>query len=269
MVKAVKELTEIEIKKVQLSILDFVADYCEKNKISYFLGFGTLIGAVRHKGYIPWDDDIDLLMPRPDYEKFVSMFYNENSHYKVFTNDITNSYPYPFAKVSDQRTLLVEATNANLKEVGINIDIFPIDGIPDNLIERERLFGKIIKIKNILFYWTIPFSSNRARYKNMILKLIKCFDYNYFVKKMTKFAKMYKYETAKEVAMIVWSSSKSVPNVSKEVFEEYKLEIFEGNKYRIPAGYHEWLTKVYGDYMQLPPEENRITHHDFKAYSLD
>lgn len=263
-----KELTVSQIKEIQINILKVIAEYCDNNGITYFLGSGTLIGAVRHQGYIPWDDDIDLLMPRPDYEVFIAAFNRDNSTYKVFSNENTSTYCYPFAKVSDQRTLLVEALNVNFEGIGVNVDIFPIDGLPESKKEQVKLFKKITIIKNLLTYSSTPIRSERKAYKNWILRAIKLINANYLVNKLSSLAKSNSYNNAEEVGMIVWSSNKSIPCVSKGVFETYKLERFEGNEYKIPVGYHQWLTKVYGNYMKLPPEDKRISHHDFKAYLI-
>jgi len=265
----VKELTVSQIKEIQLNILQVIADFCDKNNITYFLGSGTLIGAIRHQGYIPWDDDIDLLMPRPDYEVFISIFNKDDSNFKVFSNENDSKYCYPFAKVSDQRTLLVEDLNENFEGIGINVDIFPIDGLPEKKKEQVKLFKKITIVQKLLSYTSTPIRKERKLYKNWILRIIKLLNANCLVNKLSDLAKSNKYNNAKEVGMIVWSSNKSIPSVSKQVFEKYKLELFEGEEYKVPIGYHQWLTKVYGDYMKLPPEDKRVSHHHFKAYLIE
>lgn len=264
-----KELTDIEIKKIQLGILEYVTEFCERENISYFLGFGTLIGAVRHRGYIPWDDDIDLIMPRPDYERFINSYNFENEDYKIYSHTIEKSYPYPFVKVANKRTVIIEKMKPNLKQVGVNIDIFPIDGLPSSLIEKEKQYKKVFQMKRILSLWNYSSSKVKFSFKGIVKRIISCFDFYIIVNRIDNKARLYNYNKANDVGMIVWSGSTKVPSISKKVFEDYKLEFFEGKEYRIPIGYHEWLTKIYGDYMKLPPIEQRVSHHDFKAYFIE
>ncbi|MFR5682857.1 MAG: phosphorylcholine transferase LicD [Clostridia bacterium] len=130
-----------EIKSIQLDILSQVANYCDRNGLRYFLAYGTLLGAVRHKGYIPWDDDIDIMMPRPDYMQFINSFNNEKCALRVGSHYLDKNYPYVIAKVYDTSTLCKENIDVEYS-IGINIDVFPIDGLP----ETERSFRNFIAI---------------------------------------------------------------------------------------------------------------------------
>ena len=126
-----KQLTIEEVKKMNLDILSVVADFCEKNGLRYWLYYGTLIGAIRHNGYIPWDDDIDIAMPRPDYEKFLKTFnQTSGSLYKVIEDRISIGYHTPFAKVHNPETI-IESEFSDEMAFGVFIDIFPFDGVKD------------------------------------------------------------------------------------------------------------------------------------------
>ena len=114
-----------ELKHIQLDMLSDIAEFCEQNNIKYFLAYGTLIGAIRHKGYIPWDDDIDICMPRPDYDKFLSLYNKKDSAYKAVAFELDENYKLPFAKVNDTRTVMWE-TMYDQDVFGVYIDVFPL-----------------------------------------------------------------------------------------------------------------------------------------------
>lgn len=125
-----KEINTEDLKRIQIQILLHIDVFCTKHELRYFISGGTLIGAIRHKGFIPWDDDIDIMMLREDYEKFIVLYSQEDkSPYHLYSHNQLHSYPYPFAKMDDSRTILKEDINEAMV-FGVNIDIFPIDIAP-------------------------------------------------------------------------------------------------------------------------------------------
>lgn len=264
-----KKMSLEEIKVVQLNILKEVSSFCEKNNINYFLAGGTLLGAIRHKGYIPWDDDIDLLMPRPDYDLFLKLFNKDNNkNIKVLSNEIDSSFPYTFAKVIDCNTYLKENTLLNYP-LGINIDIFPIDGFPNDLKKSKRFIRKVGLLKNIYTVKIIKKRKDRNIVKKIILNVAKMFAKPFnilaLVKKIILLSKTYKYEECKFVGCLVWGYGIK-ERVPKFVFENAIDVEFEHSLYKAPVGYDIYLKSLYGDYMKLPPEEKRKTHHSYIAY---
>ena len=132
-----------EIKKIELDILRAFRSFCEKNSLRYFLAYGTLLGAVRHGGFIPWDDDIDVAMPRTDYERFLKEFRDER--YEVY--DLSKKgYFYPFAKLCDTTTVLIEEMSVK-NSIGVYIDIFPMDGIADNDQSQHSKAKRLMKLQ--------------------------------------------------------------------------------------------------------------------------
>jgi lipopolysaccharide cholinephosphotransferase len=261
------ELNSEELKTIQLSILDKFVEYCKKNKLTYFLGYGTLLGAVRHNGFIPWDDDIDIIMPRPDYDRFIVNF--KNDKLEVLHHTLNKEYPYTFAKVCDTSTILNEQMDLKFKELGINIDIFPIDGISNDLREQKKKVKLIKRYKNILNIKNISISKNRVLYKNIILffgkVLLKSVSYQDIIQKIETEAVEKNYLTSEFIGCMVWNyDCKEV--MKKEIFvNSCKLE-FEGKLYNAPHNYDNYLKNLYGDYMVLPPVEERVSHHLIKAY---
>ena len=139
-----KKITPEEIKKIQLDLLIQFAEFCKKNNLYYCLAYGTLLGAIRHKGFIPWDDDIDVIMPRPDYEKFCKLVAE-----KKIATSLQNNSTYPFVKIIDTRTLVRERF-AQKEEVGIWIDVFVLDGNFNNRIINFLHYKIAFVIKKIL-----------------------------------------------------------------------------------------------------------------------
>lgn len=256
-----KYISTDEVKRIQLDILKSITDFCEKYGISYFLAYGTLIGAVRHKGYIPWDDDIDLIMPRPDYERFCKEYKDDEKDYYEVLNSYTDVSCYiNFTKVHDTRTRFQESYSQE-NNYGIFVDIFPLDGYIDKkqMVKCHRLF-------RLIHYKSLRWSGGNSFIKNMVLTIFRIilwpFDIRSLLNKLESESKRKPFEGSEYVYFF---SEKTDP-IKKELFDEYTYTLFEKQQYRIPKRYDELLTLQYGDYMKLPPVEQRVNKHQAKAW---
>ena len=263
-----RELDFNEIRTIQLNILKEFHNYCKENNLKYSLGGGTLLGAIRHKGFIPWDDDIDVIMPRPDYLKLIKEYNNKKREFKLFAFELNENFTYPFAKLSAEKTLIIEYNN-HTSTIGINIDIFPIDGVPNSIIKTNFLFQKIKLFRNILDLKMIKSDKERSWYKEMILLLFKFIFTSISTKLLTKkiisYSQKYKFNNSKTVACLVWGYGKN-EICSKNIYDIIINVHFEDEKFNIIIGYHEYLQNLYGNYLELPPKNKQISHHKFQAY---
>lgn len=272
-----KEIGLEELKTLQKEMLFKVHDFCEANSIRYTLIAGTLLGAVRHKGYIPWDDDIDIAMPRPDYDRFLKIFNGSIKDLYVVAPEINWDFYAPYANICDKRTLVFEGANSHRGiDMGIKIDVFPIDGVPDNFDEFWSKLQRINKLNNILKYKRYSLSKMKIKNKHdiyhlfrFILKRIKYCSksYSFYQKQLHNIVTSCPYEKAKYAT--TWAFTTILDRYNKEIFEKYTTIEFEGQQLRAICDYDSWLRKAHGDYMQLPPEEKRIPHHGFTAYWKD
>ena len=260
-----KKIDEKELKKIQLDILDKVHDFCIKNHIDYWLDSGTLIGAIRHKGYIPWDDDIDIGMLRNDYDRFLIEFNRAKERYKCYSIENKNDFYYPFAKILDTDTVLYEPDERG-KKLCVNIDLFPYDIAPDD----DKALKKMYRKRN-LYQRLRAISSHNihsgCRVRRWLISacsiFFKILPKGIFDKKIVNNAKKYKDSDNKRIGNF---TSVEMIAVSLSVFNSFILVDFEGKKYKAPVGYDIWLRAFYGDYMILPPEEQRVSHHNFVAF---
>ncbi len=259
-------MTVAEMRQVQQSILDKVHAFCKENEIKYFLAAGTLLGAIRHKGYIPWDDDIDLYMLREDYNKIEALF-NENAPkgLRLLSLKTEEKYTYPFIKIEDTTTILVEDNNSF--QCGINIDVFPVDGIPDDEIELNEFYHKLSRFETIDGIKTTKINRKRNVIKNTVLALGKLLTSFISLRSLSSKRDSFICDeqfTSKMVGELsTFAYKKQFP---RELFDETTDVLFEGKYYKSPKDWDMFLKLKFGDYMKLPPIEQQVTHHSFKAY---
>ena len=255
-------------KAIEIEILDFVVDFCEKHAISYWLDRGTLIGAIRHRGFIPWDDDIDIGMMRNDYDNFINMFGDPLGRYELRCGDKDSSFLCPFAKVMDTRTMLYEPDEHGLK-LAVGIDIIPLDPIPDDDKIVKRIYNKrdCLKLLNNLQANVVrPKKKYRAAVAMFLHVILSAFPRGLFMKRIIKQAQKYsnqKTEYLGDYTVIYRIKSK------KEWFSSFKMVPFENKEYCVPVGYDKYLRDLYGDYMKLPSEERQHKVHNTLAYFKD
>lgn len=259
-----KELTSKEHKETLIKMLDFINKICVKNNINYTLIGGSLIGAVRHKGIIPWDDDIDIGLLHDDYVKLLELLRkNENQEFKLF-DDCVDGYYYPYAKLVSQKTILVEENLKKIENYGAFIDIFEYNYTHENYKKRKQHY-KRIKIKQTLIggYFNIRKDKNILRnIRRMVCDLL---GIKFILKLYNK--EVHRYNEKKTDYLISnWPQYGMQKEIMKrEYFEEFMLVKFDGIDAMITKKYDEMLKDAFGDYMTPPPIEKRIAHN-IKVY---
>lgn len=264
-----EQITVEKAKELMLEIMTYFDDFCRNNGIKMWLYAGTLLGAIRHKGYIPWDDDIDVCMTREDYEKLLTLVDKIDPKYVLYEHRLNKKYKYPFAKLCLKDSSCVEFHNPKFcgVKLGIYIDIFPIDYVgntKEEAIEHCTATNKMVW-KTMLFL-KIPLDGNFVvRFLKRVKRLF-CYNSlmaNIHLKKFHAMLTKYK-EPTKYSAVPVWVNATKTILVSEDYRGDVKLP-FEGKEFYSFDGHIHFLETLFGDYMQLPPVEQREVH-GFEAY---
>lgn len=266
-----KELTLQELKETEFEILKVFDAFCKENNITYYLSHGTLLGAIRYKKFIPWDDDVDLLIPREDYNRMIKLF-QDTERYRLFAPEKDPKYRYPIAKLCDMTTRKVEFDCNNGVELGVDIDLFPLDSWDDDFEQAKKEAEYIHKN---MYYLSLtkmkkPKTDNPVKKFGMsvIMAGYKMLGSRYFIKKIIKASNNENQKGSRYLGCKAWCVYGAKGIIPAEVFAETAEIEFEGEMFPAPKDYDTYLTCLYGDYLPEPPKEKQKTHHTFKAYKL-
>ena len=268
------ELNIEQIHKATLGIVEKLIEICDKINVNYYVAYGSLIGVVRHKGFIPWDDDFDVVMLRDDYEKFCDYcIKNENKlkPFKLLSRKCEKKYPYNIARLNNMNYKAVY-DNVQGYESGIFIDIYPLDGAGSDV---DKVLKKVEKKKSNLFritLWSIDDHYTKSTYNKWYRSIIKYFVRGYskvrgakhFLDKMENFKNLYDINNSRYIAEMTLDSGLTL--YEKSWFDKYIYMDFENLKVKVPIGYDDFLRCHYGDYMKFPPKEEQVPHHEYKVY---
>lgn len=260
---------QIEIKNLQRKLLSMLVQFhgvCVTNGLTYFMVGGTLLGAVRHHGFIPWDDDVDVAMPREDYNKFkelATQILPDNLEVKFYEN--ASSSPMHAIKLIDKKTTLIEKRYRDYYE-GVYIDVFPLDGASadSNVLKRKQ--KKVVRYRSLIVNHC--YTSDRTGMRKIYGYFAKLLNLNNLHFKLEKLITEYPYETSEVVGNYLGSYGirEFVP---KKFFGIPQLYKFEDAELFGPEDYDSYLKNIYGDYMELPPIEERINKHQYYYVNLD
>ncbi|MGL6229305.1 MAG: LicD family protein [Culicoidibacterales bacterium] len=257
-----------ELRKVQLYLLDEVVAIFDENNIDYFLDAGTLIGAIRHKGFIPWDDDIDMVIQRKDYERAIQLLHQKLPEDIEFDHNLTDidliqgtplaiKYKYSSIKEQDKGT-----------ESKIFIDLFVFSPVNPKFIHSPfgRAFGRVLVTSRIPYVQSGAYRENYGNLFVFAMEIVKKIPSSYIEKKIKKIRKKYENEPFIAADYKTWANVKHVHPIEK-IYPLSTLE-FEGYEYKVPNDVNDYLTIKYGDYMKLPPEDQQQGHHIIE-YSIE
>lgn len=257
------------LHEADIEIVKEIVALCNRHGLKYWMLGGTMLGAIRHKGFIPWDDDIDLGFPRKDYEKFLELAPKElSTHLKIVNYKTDPDYHYYITRVLDTETKVIENRFASEgKYTNVSIDIFPLDGFPNNFILRN-IHGKIIlshKFMSSLHYKNVIVTRGRSFFERMVIKILqllptdKMFNFTKQLDKCDKLLKIYDMNGSDFTGNIM-GAYRTREIVPTEWYGDETFYDFENIRLRGFKEYDKYLTHLYGDYMQLPPEDKRRIH---------
>lgn len=265
---------------VLLDIFQYFIALCKTHNLTYYCAGGTAIGAIRHQGFIPWDDDIDVFMPRPDYDRLMDIYARQDmGRYELCTPYNTDNYFMHFSKLCRRDTTIMERVDTPCV-YGMFIDIFPLDGTADDKDEALRLKRRFEKIQN-----RMEAISTHYRFTDYLALLKQPHEWGRFVRKtfgfvargayrrhllrkMDAICRLYPFEKATNVVTYsgVYHGKEVYP---KAWIAGTKRFMFEGLEVDLPLRYDEYLRHFFGDYMQLPPVEQRMSHHEKVYFNMD
>ena len=260
-----RQLNEEEIKEVELGVMDYIHNLCQKENINYSLAYGTLLGAVRHKGYIPWDDDVDISLKRDEYDKLYQAVLRDNDPiYKVASWENDARYPYPFYRVYDARTVYENNYIENDIDLGICVDVFPFDYYAD--VNKEM--AKLDTYRRLSVYTLYGIHSKNAGLKNIIRYLLVLVFRLTRVKTWNKKMNLLSMQANDNDSIdYLMENKRTSTKFEKTLLDKVMDSPFEDRIYKIPEDSYQILSAIYGDdFMEIPPVEKRIKHDDFVAY---
>lgn len=263
-----KDLSLDEVKQLEFELLKIYRDFCEKNNLYYTLAGGTLLGAIRHKGFIPWDDDIDVMMPRPDYDRLLNGTDIDTSMLPDYVRIISwkeGNLCFPFIKMVDMRTQIdLEFYDDKICDNHIWIDIFALDGNPEDMESLKELYDKSQKLRKKVFLKIADGKKVQGKLKSVVKSAAiygsrKIQPINSLCYEIDNNAKKYDFECSPFIGGVLWGYGIREKIHREPYMVPCKVE-FEGEQFNAPSNYDEYLSNIHGDYMQLPPESARITH---------
>ena len=258
------EVREFQLK--QLVLLDEIDSVCKELNLKYYIIAGTLLGAVRHGGFIPWDFDLDIAMPRQDYKILKDYYLFNKSEYFFYEDYDTEKYHNTtHAMLRLKKTHLINArlisVDKKIKYNGCLLDIFPLDNAPNDEALQEKQIKRINRIKKIFYYKEAQVFENTSFFKKAIKRIISFFlivcTYKFLGKKLEKIETMYNDCDSKYLVSMSSHYSYKKQLMEKDIYGIPKRISFEDREYNCPAQVDIYLKRLYGDYMKLPPEEGR------------
>ncbi len=267
-----------ELQKIEFDILSEFHEFCIKNGLKYSLAGGTLLGAVRHKGFIPWDNDIDVLMLREDYEKFLSLTNggkNDKFKYKVCNPLNSRPFPYTYTKILNDDTVLIEHNGCLKRPYSVYIDVFPLEILAGDEDYINKLYAKVKR--DIKYCYIISASSyvDYSKCEGLKKKLLwKCANILYKLRFDIMISKSMNKKIKKNTSKVTDSAEKAgciIAGQKREIIDkDHYLHFitlnFENKEFMAFRDYDAYLTALYGDYMTPPPEAERVANHDIEVY---
>ena len=263
-------LSKEELKDSQMNILKFIDRVCKENDISYFVNYGTLLGAIRHKGFIPWDDDIDICLYREDYDRFLNVVKElKDERYKVLDYDSSDWYFQNFAVIVDDWTVVEDNIKVKPHDTSVFVDVFPVDRVNDLKVADK---GLLMATLRMIAYIKLPYVQyGDSKLKDLCRKimwyLLRAVNPRYFAKRIDRLVKKYSDPKGQYEGLIGCSKDGRKDLFRAGIFEELIEAPFEDMMVPIPKNYDEFLTQFYGNYMQIPSQEEiDYKSHGIKAY---